>query len=357
MTATASPSRPAGGAAPTDHEPLATAAPAPIRRGGRWPSLDALRGIALFAMVAHHLAEWGSRGVRHRWIGFEGFAVTDLAAPMFALGLGSAAYLVGTRVVVSAHPVRVVWSVVGKWIKVLLVAMALELGVQGRLDGGGVLYTLFVIGLLTTGLVAAGLRSPWAWWAIAAVCAGAAGPVQDGAPPAESALEQLWTGGFALTTYLAFAAAGAAVVAAAGRGGEAALPLWRSAAAVLAGGTLLSLLVPATAPEGLWPPSRHPGDLAYTVWGTAATLAVWGVLRAVLRPGAITDGLARAGQRTLLVFGAHYCIKIVVGRAGLLGSFDTRAWGLATWAVTVAICVAATLPTPAAIRGRRRRPT
>lgn len=316
-----------------------------------------MRALALFGMVAHHLASWASGQVRQRWIGFDDFALTDLAAPMFAVGVGAAAFLVGTRVVTDVHPVRVVLSVVGKWGKVLLLAVAIELAVQGRIDGGGVLYTLFVVGLLTTGLVAAGLRSPWAWWGIAATCAALAGPATHAPGHAVTALEQLWSGNFALTTYLAFAAAGAAVTAAAGRGGEAALPLWRSTAAVLVAGTLLATLIPSTAPDGLWPPSRHPGDLAFTVWGVAGTFAVWAALRAVLRPGPVTDGLVRAGQRTLLVFGLHYCIRVVLGRAGLLSTFDTRAWGLATWALTVAICLAATLPKPAWVQRRRSTST
>jgi hypothetical protein len=311
-----------------------------------------MRALALFGMIAHHVATWSSGQVRQRWIGFEDFAVTDLAAPMFAIGVGAAAYLVGTRVVTDVHPARVVLAVVGKWIKVLLLAMALELAVQGRLDGGGVLYTLFVVGLATTGLVAVGLRSGWAWWAIAAGCAALAGPATHAPGRAVGALDQLWSGNFAVTTYLAFAAAGAAVTAVAGRGGEAALPLWRATAGVLVGGTVLAAVAPSTAPEGVWPPARHPGDLAFTMWGMAGTFAVWAVLRAVLRGGPVTNGLVRAGQRTLLVFALHYCIRVVMGRAGLLSTLDTRGWGLVTWGVIIAICLASTMPKPAWVQRR-----
>ena len=61
----------------------------------RWRSLDVLRGVALGLMLAQHLAGWTGSDVRQRFVGFDGFIVTDLAAPMFAVGVGAAAYLVG----------------------------------------------------------------------------------------------------------------------------------------------------------------------------------------------------------------------------------------------------------------------
>ena len=60
---------------------------APATRA-RWGSLDVLRGIALWMMLVHHLVDWFGGAARERLPGFEGFAYTDLAAPMFAVGVG-----------------------------------------------------------------------------------------------------------------------------------------------------------------------------------------------------------------------------------------------------------------------------
>jgi hypothetical protein len=58
-----------------------------------------MRGVALLFMLVHHLLSWTMGGVRARpalgWI--DDMAVTDLAAPMFAMGAGAAAVLVGRR--------------------------------------------------------------------------------------------------------------------------------------------------------------------------------------------------------------------------------------------------------------------
>jgi hypothetical protein len=189
-----------------------------------------------------------------------------------------------------------------------------------------------------------GLRSPVAWWGAAVLCAVVAVPATG---LSGDGLLTLWVGGpFAAPVYGVFAAVGAAVAAHGLGRTERSLPLWRSTAAVLVAGLALAAVGGgAVAPEGIWPPARYPGHLGFTLWGAVASLVLWGAVRAVLRPGTVLgDAVARAGQRTLVVFAAHFTVKIVLDALGVLNDLDTRAWGIATWIAILAICVATTIP-------------
>src|SRR5215510_3739974 len=50
---------------------------------GRVLALDRLRGLALVAMVVHHLTDWLTGDARAVLPGWSSFAVTDVAAPAF----------------------------------------------------------------------------------------------------------------------------------------------------------------------------------------------------------------------------------------------------------------------------------
>ncbi len=71
---------------------------------------------------------------------------------------------------------------------------------------------------------------------------------------------------------------------------------------------------------------------------------------AVRHAPALWRAVARAGQRTLVVFAGHFLVRVLLERFGVRGDLDTGRWGMAAWAVTLVICVAACAPTP------RRRP-
>ena len=307
----------------------------------RWDSLDVLRGLALCGMVAHHFAKWTGERVGERFVGWPGFVVTDLAAPMFAVGVGAAALLVGHQV---RGDRRRLGRATFRWGQVLALGLVLDLAVGGGIDGGGVLPTLAVLGTVVMLLTMAGLHRPWQWWGIAAGCALAAVPVTR--LGWTGFLGELWSGSFSVVVYGLFAAAGAGLAASARPAGERALPLLRAAGAVLVVGVLARLAIPQwVAPDGIWVPRRHPGDLAFTLWGLVGTLVVWAVVRRTISVGTrLGAGLARAGRRTLLVFGGHYLVKLVLQRADLLGELDTRAWGLAAWAAAGVVCAAAMLP-------------
>lgn len=63
---------------------------------------------------------------------------------------------------------------------------------------------------------------------------------------------------------------------------------------------------------------------------------------------ALGAATARAGRRTLLVFAAHFSVKLALRQADLIGELDTRRWGIAIWVAVAAVCAATTIP--------RRRP-
>jgi uncharacterized membrane protein len=313
--------------------------PAPVR-SPRWPSLDVLKGLALFAMVAHHFQKWAGGQVDGRFIGFEHYVVTDLAAPVFGLALGAAAVVIGARAQRWADLVGPVL----RWGQILLLGLVIDLVTHGAIEGRGVLPTLAILGLAVTLAVAAGLRSPWAWWATAAACAVVAVPASH--VVGDDPLRLLISGPFALPVYGVFAAAGAAVALHGLGRPERDLPLVRATVGVLLVGLAAATVAGgAVAPEGIWPPARYPGHLGFTLWGLVASLAVWAAARAVL-PGdrGLGAAVARAGRRTLLVFGAHFGVKLVLRQLDLQGDLDTWRWGLAMWAAVVVVCAASTIP-------------
>ncbi len=313
----------------------------PTARATRWHSLDVLKGLALWAMIAHHFQEWTGGEVDGRFVGFDHFAITDLAPPLFAVGLGAAAVVVGDRIETWRALGRPTW----RWTQILLVGLAIDLATHnGVIAGRGVLPTLAILGLSITVAVAAGLRRPWAWWLVAGGGAVLAVPATQlvGRDP----LHLLLNGAFSLPVYAVFAASGAAVAAHGLGRPEHDLPLVRSAVGVLIVGLVAATLGRGVvAPEGVWPPARYPGHLGFTLWGVVASLLIWAAARRLLPPDRpLGDAVARAGRRTLLVFAAHYVVRIALKQAGLTGELDTWRWGLATWAAVAAVCAATTIP-------------
>lgn len=313
----------------------------PARRV-RWHSLDVLKGLALWAMITHHFHKWAGGEVDGRFLGFDHFVVTDLAAPLFAVALGAGAAVVGDRVDGPGD----LAAATRRWAQILLIGLAIDLVTHGAIEGRGVLPTLALLGLAITIAVAAGVRRPWTWWAVALVCVVIAVPASRVA--GEDPFRLLLSGPFALPVYGVFGAAGAALATHGLGRPESSLPLARAAVGVLVVGLAAAAVGGGVvAPEGLWPPARYPGHLAFTLWGLVASLAIWAAARALLTPGPLGSAVARAGRRTLWVFAGHFAVKLVLQRLDLLGDLDTWRWGLVTWGAVVAVCAATTVPAPA----------
>lgn len=316
------------------------------QRPSRWHSLDVLKGLALWGMIAHHFQKWATGDVDGRFVGFDDYAVTDLAAPAFGLALGAAALVVGARIRTRAQLARPTL----RWAQILVVGIVIDFATHGAVRGTGVLPTLAVLGFTIMVGAAAGLRRPAPWWGIAGLCAVLAVPASRAG--GEAILVQLLDGPFPLPVYGVFATGGAAVAAHGLGGDDQSLPLLRSAAGVFAAGLAAAVLAGGVvAPEGIWPPARYPGHLGFTLWGLCASLLVWAAIRALLPDSrGLGAALARAGQRTLVVFAAHFVVKIVLTQLGLIGELDTRRWGLVVWLGVAVACAVSTVPT------RRRRP-
>lgn len=306
----------------------------------RWHSLDVLKGVALWAIIAHHFHKWAGGSVHDRFVGFDGFVVTDLAAPIFAVALGAAAVVVGDRIRRWSDLAAAAW----RWTEVLAIGLGLDLATDGVFQGRGVLPTLAILGLAVTVATAAGVQGRWVWWATAAACALVAVPATQVA--GEDPLRHLLNGPFALPVYGVFASAGAAVAAGSLGRAERSLPLLRSALAVLVVGLVAgSAAGGALTPGGLWPPTRHPGHLEFTLWGLVASLTVWALLRGLLPAGSwLGEAAARAGRRTLVVFAAHFAVKLVLKQLGLLGDLDSWRWGLLTWLAVGVACAISAVP-------------
>lgn len=325
--------------------------PGPVPAGTpRWPSLDVLKGVALWAMIAHHLNKWAGGDIDARFVGYDHFIVTDLAAPVFAVALGAAAVVAGSRVDTWGALRGPAW----RWAQILALGIAIDIAThRGDLEGRGVLPTLALLGLVISLAVAAGGRRPTAWWLAAAACAIVAVPATR--VGGDDVLGLLVSGPFALPVYGVFAASGAAVATHGLGRAERDLPLLPAAGAVLVVGVVAATIAGGVvAPEGLWPPARYPGHLGFTLWGLVASLLIWAIVRSLLPVGGwLSQAAARAGRRTLVVFAGHFLVKVALQRADLIGELDTRRWGIVVWLLVIGLCAASALPARPAITTRR----
>jgi hypothetical protein len=295
---------------------------APRPAGARFAGLDRLRGIALGFMLAHHLLSWTIGGDRARpllgWI--DDMAVTDLAAPMFAIGAGAAAVLVGTR-----RP-EGDWSgfarCARRWAEIAAWGVFVCFTTDGDIDSFGVLESLAVAGVVISAFLVVARPSVLQWAGLAALATAAAPVVLDHVRVGETrgpvVLVDALAGTFPIVSYLALALWGAVVATA--LDGRERLPVLAGLAA-LAGALFVAWV--ATGHDG-WPADRGPAILPFLLPGLVATLVLWAAAAAV-PAGRVADGLARAGTRTLPVFVGHYAIRAVIA-AGALAILVVAAW-------------------------------
>lgn len=298
----------------------------PVPRVG---ALDRLRAVALLMLLTHHITDWLVGDARSILPGWDGFALTDVAAPAFAMAAGASSVLFMESMRRRGHeagPIAV--DVVRRYGLLVLYGIGIHWALWGDALGWGVLETLGLVVLLSS-LVSRSL--PTVGVAAAAIAALVLGPVVAvGLEGRDDVVGHVLGPGFPLVTYLGFALAGAVA---------ARLLLVRpdrGAEALLAGGALTLLVAVLTAAE--LQPDRHPGGfLQFVVPGVAGTLLLYGWLGAVrIRPRSLDTLVRRAGRHTLGVFIAHYAIYAVLRTTGHLGDV-TPGVGIA---IAVAIAVA-----------------
>src|SRR5690606_31942584 len=131
----------------------APAAPVP---GARAEGLDRLRGMALVAMLLHHLIDWFAGEAREVLPGWPLFAITDVAAVGFFVAAGaSVALCVSSGARRGVARARRAAQVVRRYGLLVPLGMGLQWLLRGDRLGFGVLEALGVTVVLAAGLAAA----------------------------------------------------------------------------------------------------------------------------------------------------------------------------------------------------------
>lgn len=305
----------------------------------RFDGLDRLRGVALFAMLVHHLLSWtgGDERVRELLQVADGFVATDLAAPAFAVAVGASAVLSAPRVRSGGSAAG--WRNARRWGEIFVWGVVLGVAIDGKINSFGVLETFALVGAAVTVVaVLGGDRRSTVGWAVVAVVLTAVSMATIEATATDGGVVQaLFAGRFPLVSYLALGCWGAAI-AGAQRGRE---RPWGLLGASAAG--VVALVVLARTGVAVWPPDRSPGGPQLIVPGVVATALVWSAV-AFLPSGRVVDGVARAGQRTLEVFVAHYVLRVLVDAFGWRGDFPEPLGTITSFGLAVLIFLAAARP-------------
>lgn len=336
---------------PQARPPARPDAPAPPEAPGRSDALDRLRGIALVAMLVHHLTDWLTGDARAVLPGWRAFSLTDAAAVAFFAAAGaSAALFVRSRQEREMAPARVAGQVVRRYGMLVPVGMALGWLVWRSPLMAGVLEVLGVAVVAGVGVAALVPRRllPAMTGAILV-----AGIVSEQAVAGSDAwlADEVIGGKFPLVTYLGFVLVGIVAV----RTGWFADRRRVDAVAVVALLATLGLLVDDIVPD------RYPGSVPFVVPGLAITSLAYAL--AQRRWSGLLAGvdvvIRRAAAHTLGIFLGHYLIYWALRWRGALGAADGVVAVPVAVAVTVVVClVAPRVPRlPWSLRtGRRRRP-
>jgi uncharacterized membrane protein len=312
-------------------------------------ALDRLRGVALVAMLVHHLVDWSTGDARAVLPGWRAFSVTDAAAVMFFVAAGaSMALFVGSRRGRGLSRGHVGAQILRRYGLLVPIGMALDWVLWRDPLMCGVLEVLGVTVVLGAA-VAAAVPTRALPVVAAAVVWGGVWFEQAVAGRAGWWSTELIGGKFPLVTYLGFVLVGVAAV----RCG------WfadgRKVAAAAGAALLVTLALLA---DGLVP-DRYPGDVHFVVPGLAATIVVYALAQP--RWVAVLAGLDRvvrqAAAHTLGIFLAHYALYALLRRAGLLGDVPGGVAVPAAVIVTVVLClVAPRVPVSWSLRTGRRGP-
>ncbi len=306
--------------------------------GPRLVGLDRLRGAALLLMLVHHLAGWFGRDGRAVLPGWDGFAVTDVAAVAFTVALGaSVPMLLASRRRRGQDGRRLAGTVVRRYGLLVPIGVALRAALGFDLDTLGVLETLGVCALATAVAVRLAPQAVPVLAVVALVAAPAAERAGRGREPwlVEAAL----TGTFPLVAYLGFALLGAACAPLLGHARERTAAL---VASVLGLAWTVGLLVVGDLPD------RYPGDASYLVPGLTGTALLY---LAVTSPhlddaGRVGGVIRRAGAHTFGIFITHYGVYVALRETGRLHDLgDTAALAVSVVTAVAFALLAARMPT------------
>jgi hypothetical protein len=211
--------------------------------------------------------------------------------------------------------------------------------IDHQVDSIGVLETLAACGLVVTMLALVAAPTAATWAAIAVALTAFSLPVIRLADEAGGWWALTFGDSFPALSYLAMAAAGAALAAQLGDSER------RAALDRAALGGMVGLGLLAATGVAVWPVDRYPSGPAFVVPGVVASVAIWAVL-ARMRPGPLVRGLERAGRRTLVVYVAHYALRIVLDLGGWWAALRGPWWTAAAVAVAIGMAALSALPWP-----------
>jgi uncharacterized membrane protein len=330
-------------------------APAPERRtpaGARILALDRLRGLALVAMVAHHMTEWLTGHARSVLPGWSSFALTDVAAPAFFVAAGaSAALFVAARRRRGMTRPRVAAEVVRRYGLLVPIGLAFDWLLWRHPTMFGVIEALGVSVVVGAALaVAVGAR----WLPALAVVTLATGVLAERAVSGNAGwwADEVVAGKFPAVTYLGFVLVGMAAV----RTGRFADRGWGLTAAGLGAAAVALLLAIGVTPD------RYPGGPAFVVPGLAGTALVYALAQCEWPAwlGAADRLVKSAAAHTLGIFLAHYVVYyVLVDRTGIAGTVRGAVAlpvGLLTAVALAAVAPRVPQPPWSLRTGRRRRP-
>lgn len=334
--------------APAHARPAADHAGARPARSG---ALDRLRGVALAAMLVHHLVDWSTGDARAVLPGWRSFALTDAAAVAFFVAAGaSMALFVASQRRRGVRRALVAARVLRRYGMLVPIGLTLDWVMWRDVAMMGVLE---VLGLaVVAGAAVAAVVPRRALPGVAALVV-VAGVLSERAAAGQGTwlAEEVIAGKFPLLTYLGFVLVGVAAV----RTGW-----YASRRRVFAGAALALVATLAMIADGLVP-ARYPGDVTFVVPGLAVTILVYAAgqhpwPRALRGVDAVVRG---ASAHTLGIFLGHYAIYAVLRHQGLMGGIEPAVAVPAALLATAALClVAHRVPQlPWSLRtGRRRQP-
>lgn len=309
-------------------------APASPVSGARAEGLDRLRGIALVAMLVHHLIDWFAGEAREVLPGWPLFALTDVAAVAFFVAAGaSVALFLASRARRGMPARRRAAQVVRRYGLLVPLGMGLQWLLRGDPLGFGVLEALGVTVVLAAGLAAVvpdrGLPAATGTVLVLGVVTQRVSAGSDGWFAAE-----VLHGTFPVVVYLGFVMVGILAV----RSGA---YRHRSATAAVAAGAVVATSWILAARGTV--PARYPGDVEFVVPGLAGTVLVYGLAQTrwpVWLRGA-DRLLRRSGTHTLGLFVSHYVVNWVLVTTGATGSLATTPAVLTAVTITLGLCLVA----------------